>query len=212
MGQKVHPKIFRIGITTDWNAKWFARGKKYASLLKQDILIRKFLKNRLKEAGVAKVEIERSPDQISVIIYTSKPGLIIGRGGAGIEEIRKEIQKKTLKDEKFNLKLEIKEVEKPQLFAQIVAQNIALELEKRIPYRRTMKRAIDQVMKAGALGIKVICSGRLGGVEIARRETLSQGKIPLNTLRADIDYGRTAAFTTYGAVGVKVWIYKGEIF
>lgn len=212
MGHKVNPKVFRIGLSEDWNSRWFGSGQQYIKNLEQDNKIRKYLIKKLKDGGVEKVEIERSPDNTSLTIHSSKPGIIIGRGGAGIEELKKYIEKKIIKNKKVKLSINIKEVNNPQLSAQIVAQNIALELEKRIPYRRAMKRNIESVMRAGAQGVKVITSGRLGGVEIARQETLSQGKIPLHTLRADISYGLATAWTTYGAVGVKVWIYKGEVF
>ncbi len=220
MGHKVNPKIFRIGLSEDWDSCWFESGQKYVEYLEQDTKIRQYLTKKLKDGGVKKVEIERSPDNLNVIIYSSKPGIIIGRNGAGVEELKKYIQKKIIKDKflpnsnkrKTSLQINIKEVSKPQLSAQIIAQNIALELEKRVPYRRAMKRNMESVMKAGAQGVKVIASGRLDGVEIARQETLSKGKIPLHTLRADIDYGVAVARTTYGAVGVKVWIYKGEKF
>lgn len=221
MGHKVSPKIFRIGLSEDWNSRWFARGPNYNQYLKEDTQIREYLNKKLKDCGVEKVTIERSPANINVFIHSSKPGIVIGRGGTGIEEIKKYIEKKivskvypltSLKRGKIKLQLNIKEISKPQLSAQIVAQNIATELEKRIPYRRAMKRNMEATMKAGAQGVKVICSGRLDGVEIARQETLLQGKIPLHTLRADISYGRATAYTTYGTVGVKVWVYKGEVF
>ena len=210
MGQKVHPKIFRIGTTQNWQSKWYAK-KDYAKFLEQDIKIRKYLKKKLKDAGLASIEIERSGTTIMINIYTSKPGIVIGRGGTGAEELRKELEKKFL-DKKSSLKINIQEVSKPYLNAQLVCQNIIDQLEKRIPFRRTAKQAIDQMMKAGARGVKVIVGGRLDGVEIARKETFTSGSLPLHTLRADIDYARGAAHTTYGSVGVKVWIYKGEIF
>ncbi|MCM8763333.1 MAG: 30S ribosomal protein S3 [Candidatus Omnitrophica bacterium] len=233
MGHKVSPKIFRIGLSEDWNSHWFARGGNYSDYLKEDTAIREYLNDKLKEAGLEKVVIERSPDNINITIHSSKPGLVIGRGGAAIEEIKKHIEKKIIRKNLFKrdkkgdssalpnargragrikLQINIKEVNRPQLSAPIVAQNIASELEKRIPYRQAMKRSLEAALKAGVEGIKVICSGRLDGVEIARKETMATGKIPLHTLRADIDYGQATAFTTYGAVGVKVWIYKGEVF
>lgn len=212
MGHKVSPKIIRLGITQKWNSRWFGRGKDFVNNLKQDTLIRNFLSNKLKEGGVEKIEIERSPDKIDVLIYSSKPGIIIGRGGSGIEEVKTYILKKIIKNKKVKINLNIKEVSKPQLSASIVAQNIAFELEKRVPYRRAMKRNMESTEKAGAQGIKVICSGRLNGSDIARAETLTIGKIPLHTLRANIDYGVARANTTYGVIGVKVWIYKGEIY
>lgn len=210
MGQKVHPKIFRIGITQNWKSKWFAK-KGYAKFLEQDIKIRKYIQKKLRDAGVANVEIERSGTNVVVNIYTSRPGVVIGRGGTGAEELKKELEKK-FAYKKNTLRLNIQEVPKPYLNAQIVCQSIIDQLEKRMPFRRTSKQAVDQVMKAGAKGAKVIVGGRLDGAEIARRETFSKGSIPLHTLRADVEYARGAAHTTYGAVGVKVWIYKGEVF
>jgi small subunit ribosomal protein S3 len=210
MGQKVNPKIFRIGPINSWDSKWFSKNN-YVAFLQQDILIRKFLRTKLKEAGVAKIGIERSGNNVTVIIHTAKPGLIIGRGGQGVEELKKEIKNKFL-DKKISLTLNIQEVQNQNLSAELVVQSMILDLEKRVPYRRVMKQAIARVQKAGALGVKVICAGRLNGVEIARTETLTWGKLPLHTIRADIDYARGAAHTTYGKVGVKVWIYKGEKF
>ncbi len=211
MGHKVNPKIFRIGISKTWNSKWFA-GRDYVARLQQDIAIRKYIERKFKEASLDAVIIDRDADKIEINIYTARPGVIIGRGGSGIDEMKKHIQSEILKNKRIKLEINIKEVNKPNLSARIIAQNVAIDLEKRMPYRRVMKKYIDQVMKSGAQGIKIICAGRLGGVEIARTETLSQGKIPLHTLRADIDYARLGAHTIYGVVGVKVWIYKGEYF
>ncbi|OGY46948.1 MAG: 30S ribosomal protein S3 [Candidatus Buchananbacteria bacterium RIFCSPHIGHO2_02_FULL_45_11b] len=210
MGHKVHPKIFRLGELYTWNSKWFAR-KDYAKFLRQDILIRKFLKKELKDAAIAQIEIERTPAATTVIIYSAKPGVIIGRGGQGIEELKKKIKKNFL-DPKSSLNVNIKEIDQPNLCADLIVQSIAADLEKRMPFRRVMKQAIGRVEKAGAKGVKITVSGRLNGAEIARTETLSSGKLPLHTLRADIDYARGAAQTTYGVLGIKVWIYKGEIF
>lgn len=213
MGQKVNPKIFRIGIIKTWPSKWFADGEEYINNLKQDVVTRKFLIRELREAGVDRVEIERGANEITVNIFTAKPGLIIGRGGMGIENLKKKVHERFLKNFKLNeININITEVDRPNLSAQILAQSMALEIEKRIPFRRVMKQAIARAEKAGALGIKVIIKGRLNGVEIARAETLISGKIPLHTLRADIDYARTMARTTYGAIGIKVWVYKGEVF
>ncbi len=212
MGHKVSPKIFRIGFSEDWNSRWFASGANYPKYLEEDTRIKKYLTRKLKEGGVEKVEVERARENLDIIINSSKPGVIIGRGGAGIEELKKYILEKILKDKKRKIQINIKEVSKPQLAAPIVAQNIAQEMEKRIPFRRAVKRNMEMVFKAGALGVKVICSGRLDGAEIARRETFVQGKIPLHTLRADISYSTATAYTTYGTVGVKVWIYRGEVF
>lgn len=210
MGHKVNPKIFRIGPINVWDSKWFSKNN-YPAFLRQDVLIRRYLKEKLKEAGVAKIEMERSGNNLTVNIFTAKPGLIIGRGGQGVEELKNEIKNNFL-DRKISLNLNIQEVANQNLAAELVLQSMILDLEKRIPYRRVMKQAIARVQKAGALGVKVVCSGRLNGVEIARRETLGWGKLPLHTLRADIDYARGAAQTTYGKIGVKVWIYKGEKF
>jgi len=212
MGHKVSPKLFRIGLSEKWNSRWFGDAKIYVKYLEQDTKIREYLKKKLKEGGVEKVEIERAPDKVEIILNSSKPGIIIGRGGAGVEEIKNYILKKIIKNKKIKLQINIKEVNKPQLSASIVSQNIALELEKRVPYRRAMKRNMEMVDKAGAEGLKVIVAGRLNGAEIARRETLTIGKIPLHTLRANIDYGFTEAHTIYGIIGVKVWIYKGIFF
>ncbi len=212
MGHKVNPKIFRIGLSENWASRWFKRGPAFARQLEQDTKLREYLNSKLRDCSLKSVEIERSPDNINIILHSSKPGIIIGRGGVGVEEIKNYLLKKIIKNKKIKLQINIKEVNKPQLCAQIMAQNIALELEKRIPYRRSMKRNIEAIIKAGAQGVKVHCAGRLGGVEIARTEKLTQGKIPLHTLRADIDYGTATARTTYGAIGVKIWIYKGEKF
>lgn len=212
MGHKVNPKIFRVGLSEKWDSRWFASGKDYIKYLKEDNKIRDYLTKKLKDAGVESIKIKRSPDKIEVIIHSSKPGIIIGSGGAGINQIKNDLEKKIIKNKKIKLQINIKEVSKPQLSARIVAQNVALELEKRILYRRAMKRNLENVMRAGAKGAKIICSGRLNGVEIARTETQVQGKLPLHTLRADIDYALEKAQTTYGVIGVKVWIYKGEKF
>ncbi len=214
MGQKVNSIIFRIPTTNGWRSKWFVANKKlYKEYLHQDILIKKFLKTRLRDAGLEKVEIERTSDKITVQIFTSKPGMIIGRAGVGVEAIKKEIVKKYLNNEKQKtVQISIKEIKKPQLSAGVMALNIAIDLEKRIPYRRAIKRALDQIMNAGAKGAKIEVKGRLDGIEIARKERVQFGRIPLHTIRANIDYGRTAAFTTYGAIGIKIWIYKGDVF
>lgn len=212
MGQKVHPKIFRTGESQiyTWNSKWFAK-KDYAARLRQDIDIREFLKKTLKEAAVAKVEIERTANAVTVVIHSAKPGLIIGHAGTGIEDLRKKIKEKFL-DKKTVLNVNVQEVQNPSLAAEVVLQAMISDIEKRIPFRRVLKQTVSRVERAGAKGVKVVASGRLDGAEIAREETLSWGKIPLHTLRADIDYAGGAAFTIYGAVGLKVWIYKGEVF
>ncbi|MEI6627115.1 MAG: 30S ribosomal protein S3 [bacterium] len=218
MGQKVHPKAYRLGVNKTWDSKWFADEKDFANVLRQDILIRKFITVKLKEAGVSKVEIERSANGLIVNIIAAKPGIVIGRGGAGVEDLKKEIRIKFLKDGFSrkkgikNLNLNIVELEHPGQDAAINMQSIIADLEKRVAYRRAVKQAISRAEKAGVKGIKVIVGGRLNGAEIARRETFFSGKIPLHTLRADIDYCRGAAHTMYGAIGVKVWIYRGDIF
>lgn len=211
MGQKVHPKSFRLGVTKQWNSRWFAT-REYPKLLEQDVRIRKFLKTKLTNAGVAGVEIERSLQNLIVTIHTSKPGVVIGRGGQGIELLRKGLQQMLMGRGKFNLKLNIQEVQKPEQSSQIMVEHIADQLQKRIPFRRVMKQAIEQIMQSGALGVKIQVAGRLNGAEIARTEVLGEGSLPLQTLRAAIDYGRGEAQTTYGKIGVKVWIYKGQVF
>jgi small subunit ribosomal protein S3 len=212
MGQKVHPRAFRLGITSTWDSKWFARGRRYAELLRQDVEVRAYLKRKFRDASLASVEIERGANTVTVTLATGKPGVIIGRGGSGVDELRKDLERRFFKVKGVKLSLSIKEVDHPQRNAQIVAIALAQEIERRMPFRRTMKRAIEQVMKAGALGVKIQLGGRLGGAEIARDETLSQGKIPMHTLRANIEFGRTVAMTTYGTVGVKVWVNHGEVF
>lgn len=207
MGQKVNPHGLRVGIIKDWSAKWYAPKKNFADLLIEDNKLRTYVKNKLYEAGISKVEIERAAERVKVHIHTSKPGIVIGKGGASIEDLRKELQKLT----ENKVMINIVEVKKPEIDAQLVAENVALQLENRISFRRAMKQVMGRAMKAGAQGIKVACSGRLGGAEIARTEHYHEGTIPLQTLRADIDYGFAEANTTYGKIGVKVWIYKGEI-
>ncbi len=209
MGHKVHPKIFRIGELYGWSSKWFAR-RDFSKFLKQDIKIRKFLKTKLRDASVALVEIERSATVTNIIIHSGKPGVIIGRGGQGIEDLKKKI--KPFLDQKATLNVSIKEVANPNLSAELVLQSIVSDIERRMPFRRVMKQAIGRVERADAKGVKITIAGRLNGAEIARSETLNSGSLPLHTLRADIDYARGVARTTYGAIGIKVWIYKGEVF
>ncbi len=206
MGQKVNPHGLRVGVIADWDSKWYAEGD-FADCLIEDYKIREFLKKKLYTAGISKIEIERASERVKVIIYTAKPGVVIGKGGAEIEKVKGELQKYTNR----KLIVDIKEVKKPDKDAQLVAENIALQLENRISFRRAMKSCMSRSLKAGALGIKTAVSGRLGGADMARTEFYSEGNIPLQTLRADIDYGFAEADTTYGKVGVKVWIYKGEI-
>lgn len=206
MGQKVNPHGLRIGIIKTWDAKWYA-DKDYAKNLHEDIKIRDFLKEKLYASGISRIEIERAANRVKVTIHTAKPGMVIGRGGAGIEDIKKELKKLTDK----NIDVNIAEVRQPELDATLVAENIAAQLEKRIAFRRAMKQSVTRTMRMGAKGIKVMVGGRLGGAEIARSEHYREGSIPLHTLRADIDYGTAEAHTTYGRIGVKVWIYKGEV-
>ncbi|NLC74865.1 MAG: 30S ribosomal protein S3 [Clostridiales bacterium] len=206
MGQKVNPHGLRVGVIKDWDSKWYAEDN-FSDLLVEDYNIRKFLKKKLLAAGVSKIEVERTSDRVRVAVYAAKPGVIIGKGGTEIETTRKEIEKMTGK----KVLLDIKEIKRPDRDAQLVAENIAQQLERRVSFRRAMKSCMNRTMKSGVLGIKTSCGGRLGGADIARTETYSDGTIPLQTLRADIDYGFAEANTTYGKVGVKVWIYKGEI-
>ena len=206
MGQKVNPHGLRVGVIKDWDSKWYAE-KDFADNLVEDHEIRTFLKKRLYSAGISKIEIERASDRVKVIVYTAKPGVVIGKGGAEIEKVKGELAQFTNK----KLIVDIKEIKRPDKDAQLVAENIAQQLENRISFRRAMKSCMSRTMKAGALGIKTACSGRLGGADMARTEFYSEGTIPLQTLRADIDYGFAEADTTYGKVGVKAWVYNGEV-
>lgn len=207
MGQKVHPHGFRVGVIKDWDARWTAKKSKFGDFLIEDDKIRKFLKKKLYAAGISKIETERAANKVSVNIFTGKPGIVIGKGGTGVEILKNDLLKLTGK----NVVVNIIEVKKPDLDAQLVAEQVAQQLEKRISFRRAMKQSIGRTMKLGAEGIKIMSSGRLGGAEIARVEQYHEGSIPLQTIRADIDYGFAEANTTYGKIGVKVWIYKGEI-
>lgn len=207
MGQKVNPHGLRIGIIKDWDTKWYAGVKDFSSFLVEDVKLRRFIKKKLYIAGIARIEVERAANKIKINIHTAKPGIVIGKQGSGIEALRKELEKFTGK----SVLLNITEIKTPELNAQLVAENIAAQLEKRISFRRAMKQVMSRAMKFGAKGIRTCCSGRLGGAEIARIEHYAEGTIPLQTLRADIDYGFAEANTTYGKIGVKVWIYKGEV-
>jgi len=207
VGQKVHPVGLRLGINRTWNSRWFA-GPEFPSLIVEDHGIRKFLKKRLYQAGVSNVEIERAANKARLRIYTSRPGIIIGKRGVEIENLKKEIEGK-IKREVF---IDIKEVRRPELEAQLIAENIAMQLVRRVAFRRAMKKSVASAMRFGAQGIKISCSGRLGGAEMARREWYREGRVPLHTLRADIDYGFAEAFTTYGVIGVKVTLCKGEVW
>lgn len=206
MGQKVNPVGLRIGIIRDWESKWFA-DKDYGALLLEDVKIRDFLKKRLKDAAVSRMEIERAANRVNVTIHTAKPGMVIGKGGTEVESLRVQLAKMTGKKVHIN----IQEIKNPELDAILVAESIAQQLERRVSFRRAMKQALQRSMRAGAKGIKTVVSGRLGGAEIARTEGYSEGTVPLHTLRADIDYGTAEAHTTYGRIGVKVWIYRGEV-
>jgi len=206
MGQKVHPRGFRLGVIESSDSKWFAR-RDYRELLHEDLKLRKFLKERLYHAGISKVEIERAANKAKINIYTARPGIVIGKKGAEIEKLKSELGRLTPKETFIN----IHEVRRPDLDAQLVAENVALQLERRVAFRRAMKEAVSRGMRMGAQGIKVHCSGRIGGAEIARSEWYREGRVPLHTLRADISYGLAEAKTTYGVIGVKVWIFRGEI-
>ncbi len=212
MGQKIHPKNHRLGIIKDWDSKWFSLKHNFRSQLKDDVDIRRFLAKRLKDARVESVFIERAgkDNDIVISVHTAKPGMVIGRGGEGIEEIKNEIEKKVLRG-RIKVKLNIHEVRQVGLSAPIVGQNIGYDIERRMPYRRAVKQALENVKKAGAKGVKIQVKGRLNGAEIARSESFSWGSVPLHTLRANIDYSEVQANTTYGCIGIKVWIYKGEI-
>lgn len=207
MGQKVHPYSLRLGIVKHWKSQWFADKRTYTDLLHEDFKIRKYIKKALSQAAVADITIERAANRLRIKIHSARPGVIIGRRGAEIDKLKEELQGITQKE----IFIDIAEIKNPNISAQLVAENIAFQIEKRIPFRRAMKKAVQTAMQSGAGGIKILCSGRLGGAEIARREGYKEGKVPLHTLRADIDYGFAEAFTTYGLIGVKIWIYKGEI-
>ncbi|MFI3174652.1 MAG: 30S ribosomal protein S3 [Bacillota bacterium] len=207
MGQKVNPHGLRVGIIKDWDTKWYAGKDKFADYLIEDVKIRKFIKKKLYDSGIAKIGIERTAGRVKITVHTAKPGIVIGKNGQAIEELKGQIQKMT--EHKVNVNIE--EIRKPELNAQLVAEKIALDLEERVTFRRAMKQAMGRTMKFGAKGIKTAVSGRLGGADMARTESYHEGTIPLQTLRADIDYGFAEADTTYGKLGVKVWIYKGEV-
>ena len=206
MGQKVHPIGFRLGINRNWDSRWFA-GKEYSAFVLEDYKIRKILKQRVFQAGVARIEIERAANKVRVRMHTARPGIIIGKKGSEIEKLKRDLEKKI----KREVIIDIQEVRKAEVEAQLVAENVALQLVRRIAFRRAMKKSVSTALRFGALGIKIACSGRLGGAEMARREWYREGRVPLHTIRADIDYGFAEAFTTYGVIGVKVTIFKGEI-
>ena len=206
MGQKVNPIGLRLGIIKTWESRWFAN-KKYAEYIQEDYNLRNFLKKKLYQAGISRIEIERSAKRIRLRIFTARPGIIIGKKGSEIEKLKQELEKKVTQE----VMIDIQEVRKPEIDAQLVAENVAMQIERRVAFRRAMKRGVTSAMRFGALGIKIICAGRLGGAEMARREWYREGRVPLHTLRADIDYGITEARTTYGIIGIKVYIFKGEI-
>ncbi|MFP6609189.1 MAG: 30S ribosomal protein S3 [Deltaproteobacteria bacterium] len=205
MGQKTHPKGFRLGYTEDWDSRWFST-RDYATLLQQDLNLRKYLKDRLQHAGVSRIEIERGTDKVKINIYTARPGIVIGKKGAEIEKLKADVQR-IAGPSSF---IEIHEIRRPDLDAQLVAENVAMQLERRIMFRRAMKESVARTMRMGAQGVRVQCAGRLGGHEIARTEWYREGRVPLHTLRADIQYGFAEAVTSFGQIGVKVWVYRGE--
>ncbi len=207
MGQKVHPKGFRLGVIEQWESRWFARPRDYANLLHEDLELRKFLKKRLYHAGISRIEIERAASKAKINIYTARPGIVIGKKGAEIEKLKSEIAKLTKRDSFIN----IHEVRRPDIDAQLVAENVALQLERRVAFRRAMKEAVGRATRMGAQGIRIQCAGRLGGAEIARTEWYRDGRVPLHTLRADISYGLAEAKTTYGVIGIKAWVFRGEV-
>lgn len=207
MGQKVHPFILRVGYIRTWHSRWFAKSPKFADFIEQDYRIRKFIKNRFKQAAVSKIIIERLAQSLKVRIFSARPGIIIGRHGADIERLREDLNNML----KCEVSIDIEEVKNPALDAQLVAENVAYQQEKRVAFRRAVKRAMSQTMSAGAKGVRICCAGRLNGAEMSRTETYKEGKVPLQTFRADIDYGFAEALTTFGLIGVKVWIYKGDI-
>ena len=211
MGQKVHPTGFRLGIATDWTSKWYAEGKDYAQFLNSDLEIRKYLKEKLSQASVSRIQIERPARSAFVVIHTARPGIVIGKKGEDVEALRKEIARR-MDLNINNVKINIEEIRKPEIDAQLVSESVAQQLERRIMFRRAMKRAVSNAMRLGALGVKINVAGRLNGAEIARSEWYREGRVPLHTLRADIDYGFAEAATTYGIIGIKTWIFKGEVF
>lgn len=207
MGQKVHPYGFRLGYTKDWRSRWFAKKKDFADLLHEDIELRDGIRERLRHAGISRVDIERAANKLRIDIHTSRPGIVIGRRGSEVDRLKRDLEKQTGREVFVN----IQEVHRPELDAQLVSENVAMQLERRVAFRRAMRKAIESAQRFGAEGVRIRCAGRLGGLEIARSEWYLHGSLPLHTLRADIDYGFAEARTTYGRIGVKVWIYAGEI-
>jgi len=208
LGRKVHPIGFRLSVTKDWRAKWFAEGQEYVTLLHEDLEIRQLIRDEMARAGISKIDIERFPNQVSITIHTARPGIVIGRKGVTVNLLRSQVEELTGK----KVRIEIVEVPTPELDAYLIAENIAAQLARRISHRRAMKQAAARAMRLGAGGVKIACSGRLTGAEMARREWTMEGRVPLHTLRADIDYAQGEALTTYGRIGIKVWVYKGETF
>ncbi|OGN78817.1 MAG: 30S ribosomal protein S3 [Chloroflexi bacterium GWC2_70_10] len=207
MGQKTHPVGFRLGIIKQWNAKWYAGSKTYKDLVKEDVLIRRAIRGRLRDAAIARIEIERSTNQVTVTIHTAKPGVVIGKGGSKVEELRQLLGKTTKKTVKVN----IFEIRYPEADANLIAESIAQQLERRVSFRKALKQSVQRAMRSGAKGVRVMVAGRLGGSEMSRREWEREGRVPLHTIRADLDFGRAIAKTTYGTIGVKAWIYKGDV-
>lgn len=207
MGRKVHPEGFRLGIIKDWKARWYAEGQEYAALLKEDLAIRDLIREELSRAGISKIEIERFPNQVSLTIHAARPGIVIGRRGTTVNALRRQLEELTGK----RIRIEVQEVEHPEIDAHLIAESLAAQLSKRISHKRAMKQAMGRAMRLGVEGIKIACSGRLRGAEMARREWVMEGRVPLHTIRADIDYAQDEALTTLGRIGVKVWVYKGEV-
>lgn len=212
MGQKIHPKVFRLSTIYTWDSKWFGGKKNYIAQLQDDVHVREFLTKELREAGVDLIEIDRNANKMTITINAAKPGVVIGRSGAGIEELRKKIQKEFFRGRRMNIILNVQEISQPSLCANVIGLQIAQDIERRLPFRRSMKMAAERVMKSGAKGVKVMVSGRLNGADIARKEQIIQGSIPLHNLRADVNFARVRANTIYGVIGIKVWIYRGEVF
>jgi small subunit ribosomal protein S3 len=208
LGRKVHPIGFRLGVTKDWRAKWFAEGQEYADLLREDLKLRQLIREKMAHAGISRIDVERFPKQVSITIHTARPGIVIGRKGASVNLLRRQVEDLTAK----KARIEVVEVPEPELNAYLIAESISAQLARRISHKRAMKQAASRAMRLGAGGIKIACSGRLSGTEMARRDWTMEGRVPLHTLRADIDYAQSEALTTYGRIGVKVWVYKGEVF
>lgn len=207
MGRKVHPEGFRLGIIKDWKARWYAEGKEYVALLKEDLVIRDLIRKELSRAGISKIEIERFPNQVSLTIHTARPGIVIGRKGTTVNALRRQLEEFTGK----RIRIEVQEVEHPEIDAHLIAESLAAQFSKRISHKRAMKQSMARAMRLGVEGIKIACSGRLSGAEMARREWVMEGRVPLHTIRADIDYAQDEALTTLGRIGIKVWVYKGEV-